>query len=373
MNSYKKYTLLGIITPLLLFLFYILIMFFTDPLQLYHKSYFKENALEENMRHQAAGIINTYDFDSIILGNSYMENTSAKQCNTLFGGNFVNISLGGSSNFERSIVLEYALKKKKIKTVISVIDTNTNRTGSQNYPFDLWGMLYDENLINDFRVYFDLHYFSSIFTPARNIEIDRPNAWYKDPWYTARLGGLDNWIENISNHQVRNFLLVDLPNAKKAGLQENKEVGEQRKQEIKAFIKEVMGEQASRYPDTQFIYIFPPFSRLFYAYTNYVGKISEYYYWHEAMLEASETWKNIEVYAFANEEYTEDIKNYIDTNHFDEWIGSDMMKNIAAKKGKITRENIAAYLDLLKENIANFNLESIADYVAEKIQKTTPL
>ena len=74
------------------------------------------------MRQQAAGIINNYEFDSIILGTSMLENTSAKEAGEKLGGKFMNISLSGSNFYERSFVLEYALRKKEIKKIIYSLD-----------------------------------------------------------------------------------------------------------------------------------------------------------------------------------------------------------------------------------------------------------
>ncbi len=369
MNIYKKYSIITIAISPVLFTIYIVLMLIVDPLQLFHQSYFDKHNLKENMRHQAAGIINSYDFDGVILGNSYMENTSSEVCSTLLGEDFVNISLGGSSNYERSIVLDYALEKKDIQTVITVIDTNTNRTGSQSYPFELWGMLYDENRYNDFLVYFDVYYFMTLFTPKRDIEFGRPNAWHKDNWYTSRLGGIDNWLKNKDNRQISDFLGNQIPTVRKNGPQLNIQVTEERKKEINQFIADVMGKQAQQNPDTRFIYIFPPFSRLYYAYNNYKGTLEEYFYWHEAMVIASEKWKNIEIYAFANESYVDDIKNYIDTNHFDEWINTSMMEMIKVGQNRLTRENLNSYLKLFKENTKKFDFEGLSDYIIKSMKQ----
>lgn len=65
-----------------------------------------------SMREQAAGIINSFEFDSVILGTSMLENTSAREASQKIGGIFVNISLAGSSFYERAIVLKKVLQKK---------------------------------------------------------------------------------------------------------------------------------------------------------------------------------------------------------------------------------------------------------------------
>ena len=40
------------------------------------------------MRLQAAGVINNFDFDSVVFGSSMLENTSAKEASKKLGGNF---------------------------------------------------------------------------------------------------------------------------------------------------------------------------------------------------------------------------------------------------------------------------------------------
>lgn len=74
-----------------------------------------------NQRVQNAAFINHLDFDSIILGNSYMENTSAKEASDVFGGKFFNLSMSGSNNYERSIVLKRTLENHDIKRVILLL------------------------------------------------------------------------------------------------------------------------------------------------------------------------------------------------------------------------------------------------------------
>ena len=61
------------------------------------------NIYKANMRQQAAGIINNYEFDSIILGTSMLENTSAKEADEKLGSKFMNISLSGS-NFTKEVL-----------------------------------------------------------------------------------------------------------------------------------------------------------------------------------------------------------------------------------------------------------------------------
>ncbi len=120
---YKKlvFTYLTIIS--ILFSLFFGLLYIYDPMQIFHKPWGRPITFSKNMRQQAAGIINNYSFDSIILGTSMLENTSSKEASKLFGGKFINISLSGSSFYERSYILKYALRKKNIKTVIYSLDS----------------------------------------------------------------------------------------------------------------------------------------------------------------------------------------------------------------------------------------------------------
>ncbi len=92
-------------------------LYIYDPLQIFHKPWGRETTFHKNMRHQAAGIINNYEFDSIILGTSMLENTSANEASEIFGGTFANISMSASDFYERKIILEYLFEKKNINTI----------------------------------------------------------------------------------------------------------------------------------------------------------------------------------------------------------------------------------------------------------------
>ena len=64
--SYKKYLFLAFVIPLPFLLAYIILLYVYDPLQIYHKPYFRETTFSNNMRMQDKGIIAYYDFDSFI-------------------------------------------------------------------------------------------------------------------------------------------------------------------------------------------------------------------------------------------------------------------------------------------------------------------
>mgnify|MGYP000113639536 FL=1 len=132
-----------------------------DPLQLFHKPFIQdEGFIEKDMRKQAAGIINNYDFDSIIIGTSMLANTSSFEASSKLNSNFINISMNGSDYYERDFILSYALKNKNIKNVIYSLDyfyLYQTKSNVSDYYF-----LYDDIFINDFNIYFSDKFFQYI-------------------------------------------------------------------------------------------------------------------------------------------------------------------------------------------------------------------
>ena len=111
----KNIVITFFVSSLLFVIYFFGTLLVYDPLKLFHQPWKYKEYLQWDMRQQAAGIIKHWDFDSVILGTSIMECTSAKESSQKLGGKFVNISLSGSYFYERAIVLKYLLKHKKIK------------------------------------------------------------------------------------------------------------------------------------------------------------------------------------------------------------------------------------------------------------------
>lgn len=91
------------------------IIWIHDPYMLFHKQWFHPGKMLKNMRIQSYGLIKFADFDSIILGSSMLENTSADEASEKLGEKFANLSISGSSYYEKYKVLNFALKQKKSK------------------------------------------------------------------------------------------------------------------------------------------------------------------------------------------------------------------------------------------------------------------
>ncbi len=350
------------------------IFYFTDPLQLFRRSQFQNgDRLHGNMRVQAAGIINSFDFDSIILGTSMLENTSAKEASEKIGGHFFNLSLSGSKYSERAIVLNKALQKG-IKNVVYSLDSYYFECNS--YTPETWAFLYDDSRLNDFRIYFQKKFVLKFYYPLAQTSVrdmDRPNAWYEAVDHASRFDGLEKWVEHIDNGQVHDFLLKDLPqkaSALKMPLS-NVKLDDTRLQKAKDYIEKYLLAFVRQYPETTFYLIFPPYYR--YRYADWLQHKPEDFLLHQAVTryfaEQAKALPNMHVYGFEDEDFVDDIANYKDTGHYHYRFNSYFLDAIAAGQHEVSVDNVDAYLERCRQKAEAFDIAKLNAQAQELIRK----
>jgi len=368
----KKNVLTYIVTVFLLALVFFGTLYAYDPLKLFHNKGTYKDYIQKNMREQAAGIINNWDFDSITLGTSMLENTSSKEASEQLGGKFVNISLSGGNYFERKFVLDYALRKKELKKVLYSLDYLGNFSKG---PIPKWSYLYDYNRFNDFKAYINDKYLKWLFSfhtkkwiMGRKISLDRPNAWYKDKLSSERFGGLHNWFKRKNNWRYKMVFPQILNSIKeiKAGHIINTDISEKLKMS-KNFIDETLLSAVEKYPETEFIFVLPPYSRIRYAIWAQHDK--SYFERYKKSLEylvlQSENYENMKIYGWGTESFLDDISNYKDLRHYEYKINSWMLKAIKNNQGLLSVENIDNYLNQITQKALQYDLLILG----EKIEK----
>ena len=195
---------------------FIAFIYTVDPMQFFHRAPRADAPISGDMRAQAAGILNTFDIDSIILGTSHLENTSAAEASAKLGGKFFNISIAGGDFAERALILKHALQQKR-KNVITSLDMYYTGCPQRTDRMPLY--LYDKNPFNDLKYYATLPNFENLFRRDMGLtrrDHDHPNAWCDEPEYRERFGGIGQWVAHKENPQVRRFLFQQLPGAAKA-------------------------------------------------------------------------------------------------------------------------------------------------------------
>lgn len=341
-------------------------------MQILSKGCFYEQRFDDNMRLQNRGIITNVDFDGIILGTSMLENSSAMEASRLIGGKFVNISMGGSSFYERSCVLGFALRNKTIKNVIYSFDSSSymEMPAPNDGTVSVWEKLYDDSFFNDFFVYYDKKYLVKsvlILIKESNERIanlsffDRPMAWHQTPYNSVRFGGLENWVENRDLQGVGVFLYKTLPEviSKLQFSAHPQNVVDERKSKAFSYINKYFLNHVEKNSGTTFYVIFPPYYR--YVYSEMHQASVDNYALHKAVVEymvsAAAMYPNLEVYGFEDMHILDDIANYKDTGHYAEKFNTMFHESISAKQHRLTQENIHQYLHKCEELALSFDIK----------------
>lgn len=351
-------------------------LYLYDPLSIFHMPYNRPlTGLRGNHRIQNISLIKHVDFDSIIIGNSYTANTSAREAGQIFGGKFLNLSMDGAQLYEQSIVLNYVLRTKKIKKVIGVFsEGGYEEKGHNNFPLENWDFLYDDNPNNDIQIYLNNHYLLclSMWSNATScvgmtVDIDTPSGWYNSPWHYSRFGGIDKWVQYIDNRQLADSLKKHLPHAAAIPVPPRSGVNPKQAEEIISAIDRYIVKPAQKYPDTHFYYFFNPSSMLGKAVAAREGYIEKHSFWvKQAVLQCAGL-KNIKLYFFDNESFVENIANYKDFTHYSKEINSLILQYIRTGYGHITTQNVDEYLDIFELQIRSYDLKAINDYIQQRI------
>jgi hypothetical protein len=136
--------------------------FIIDPIQYFRQASFYRPYFHGNYcRYINPGMAKNRPYDTVIVGSSFMANTSPAMVNSALHVRSVNLTMFGATSKEIRLILETAIRTGKVKRVIWGLDLETiegdpDRVAIPDFPY----YLYDDSLLNDCRyiINFDLLY-----------------------------------------------------------------------------------------------------------------------------------------------------------------------------------------------------------------------
>ena len=372
---FKKYLSKIALYLLLIFAIDISLAFLNDPYMLFHKPWVHEKYYFKDMRSQAAGIINTHEFDSIILGTSMAQNFSAKEASTEFEANFVNLSIPGGYLSEREILLKYALNKKNIKNVIITLDVfGEYGKYRSDILVDSYSYLYDKFSYNDIKLY--LGFKKAVYMFCGNLvfkndcpftvkSINETTEWYSNTINSRRFGGLQNWIKYSNEPQVKEALkaIIFLINSNQIPIDQERILNsiENDERVFNNYVLSYIDENL----ETNFYLFFPPYHRIKHSlwqkydpsqYIIYKKRI-------ELVVSLLENRSNVQIFGFDNFSFVDDISNYKDTRHYHPIYNSKILKWMKSGHGELKTDNLDDYFQQLDDKASEYNLQNFVNQV----------
>ena len=336
------------------------LLYVYDPLQLYHKPYFRDIAFTDDTRVQNKGIITHYDFSHYILGSCMLQNNLASEVEQNLGGKWVNISMAGSSFDTRAVILRYLLEHKKPKHIVyslddfSLISPRPSKTDSFDY-------LYDSNPYDDIKIYMNNKFllcalsFSSarICTGVKDLNMLLPWALVNESGVTDLFGGFDNWIAHENDRvasmmeSLRSFDFAPFVKIDNTSSTDAKETRIYLQAYLLSFIKD--------HPDTHFSLIIPPYSLLHWR-IHGGNKLAK---WQESityLVQATEHLPNVSIYGFDDLPYSAQIANYMDPEHYNIDMNRIFIQALRNSTHIINQTNLSTYLQTMESKIAHYDV-----------------
>ncbi len=377
---HKKFSIQILLIALLggcvLLLSLILLLYNYDPLQLRKTSEYDGKKFEflPEMRLQARGIIDNIEFDSVILGNSMLINTSSLETSKIFGEHFVNLCWNGANYYERSVVLNYLLSKRSVKSIIYSFEATSYLPSEQKLHQDGWELLYDDNRLNDLKTLlrpgFIKYSFQKLFF---NDELSKPDivtnhffdkyiSWMHLSINRERFGGLKNWAVSTRRFPLDNIFLHDVYNPPENFYKEYYRIDRPTVQLSKNNIDKYVLKFVEENPDTTFYIILPPFYRYHFAFMmqgfvryNFHEEIVRYF------VDKSQVHENLKIYGFETQDFLNDINLYMDIKHYHDKVNMFIIQSIAKGKFLLTVDNIDAYFETSAKLALDFDIPTFND------------
>jgi len=345
-----------------------------DPLHILHKSWSAEgDRLHRNMRLQASGIINNYDFDSVIIGTSMMNGTSSIQASEKLGGKFVNLSMNGSSTMERKYIIEYALNKKDIRSVILTFDTGLEQHSKINrkFPVEKYNFLYDDIALNDAKAYWNDKFITCLATWSKSKscvgetrKLQRPVEWFDKKYKkNAKISGVENWVTNKKGRWKR----VIAPNLSGHLYRpiKTKATFEEQLKLTQEIIDDSLFSVIKENEGVSFHVVFPPYSRFLYSLWKNKNpyKYQLYLETLRYLVVKGAKYKNLNVYSFDDMAYLDDLNNYRDMRHYNTDMNNAILTSIKEQKGIIRIDNLEAFIETVDRKNTDYKLDKELNYL----------
>jgi len=348
----KKWSFLLIFTSIAIILLVILFNFIVDPFQQYRKA--SLYTFDTNKaRYLNAGLAKNYDYDSVLIGSSMVENFYAKDIEKYLGfKKVIKLATRGGTIYEEMKTLETAINNQDVKNILFGFDLYAFSLIAQpvelNSKFPEY--LYDDDIFND--IIYLLNFsvlknsFESLLKPYDKNKIEE------------NLNSLYSWQReydssfNIANYKQQFQSLYSTAISSPNKLFELNSLEEKFDNVFLPIIE--------KNKDKNFYIFYPPYSIGQYK----IMELSKYFDNHlkfkKYVFNKLKKYENIKIYDFQlAKDVTHNLKNYKDTTHYSEDVSLWILKQISQNNYLINSDNIDIYIKKLDQQTKKYNINKL--------------
>ena len=321
------------------------LVYVIDPFYLYHKPWFGFEPFLDEAVYQTAGAAKNFDYDSVILGSSMVENFNVAKFDELFGWETIKLAYSAALMDDYSSILSQVFSTHQVKNLIFPIDNYTMIAKVTDYYVPRPEYLYDENLLND------VSYLLNYDVIQRSIQVITNKMNNTEPKYETSYF----WNRtDFSTATVMHSYLYERTTT--AWNDEESDFLVENALENVA----VLGSYIEQYPDTTFYVFFPPYNVMFWDYKILMGHKDATLEMNQRIIEYFLQFDNVEIYYFMDkEDLVTDLDYYVDRGHYSPEINDYIMESIANKKHLVTKENYQQIPQKMNEILEAYDFETV--------------
>lgn len=341
MESKKRIALVCAMTMLIL-VGIALAVFIVDPFFHYHKPWLGLQAVPDIKEYQIPGILEHFDYDSILVGSSVVVSINTDILNERFGCKTVKATANSAPTAQLDDYLKRAFNSRKLKYVFYGLDVFSLYTNPQME-------LYDEKLdyIINKNPFDDIKYLWNMDVVGEKI----PNMIGRTIIGAGSMGTMyafNTWIETGVKH-VFNKYCPD-PTAMPI-VQPEDYMAAEVKENIGKIEKHIV-----EHPETEFLFMIPPYNILWWDSSYIEGLFENYMFSLEQCMERFLKYENVHFYAtdFNEPQIIENMNRYVDLIHGDTKVTERMALQVGTVENEITLDTYKTEIEKLKRLVYGF-------------------
>lgn len=319
------------------------VVYLVDPFFHYHTPD-PEGEVWFDQRAQGAGLLRSQAYETILLGSSLAANYRPFWFDVFYETSTVKITFPNGGFGEFGQALDYAMSRQNVKRVIFGLDPNLLSRDPAEEPDQLPGYLYDDDPWNDGQYLLNKDaLFRSAYTVLKRAQGE-----------TQTLQDAFVWDGNVSFNREEALGGYDRPDHR-----EPPKPADCFRDNYLTNLAEVTG-WLEKYPDTEFIFYFSPYSILFWDKADRLGETEAAFAMLDEVTETLLGYDNAELQFFMDDlSVITDLDNYADHIHVAGRVTYQMSKAMNTGVYRLTAENRRGRLEALREFVVNYDYESI--------------
>lgn len=300
--------------------------------------------LTDNPGYAAPGIARNYDYDTVLLGSSMVENTPVSQMDARLGGQSVKIPMRGGTASDHARVLDLCFDTHALKRVVFCMDPTSFSARPGETAHDFPEYLWNGTGVDDISYLLNA---SILFDKVHDVrKNERLLRWYaadRDAMYAwtdvifSRENTLNSYDWSASQYEMKPadfFADRFWPNFEDC---------------VERFV--------AAHPETEFTFYFPPYSVIYWILQSDAGNLDAQLWMREQFARELLPYDNVTIHDFAGyTPWTLDLNRYMDYSHHDTQMNAQIIDAIANQTHRVTStEDIIAANAILKQSVADFD------------------